>query len=160
MADAIEPSSVQTGSEAAANSSNLPATTQERPTFSGFIAGIINFVTLAAAFVALAGAAAMLKEQLHLLKERMHRDAAFASKVGEMCGAAGVDAYFVGLFVEAATAFMRVAEASGELAGAADQMESDARGVKNAHDTQYRGIYEYRQSRPYKQPKPGFNKVR
>ena len=161
MSDAIEPTSVQSSSEVAASTgSNLPATTQDRPTFSGLIAGIINFVTLAAAFIALAGAALLLKEQLHLLKARMHRDAAFAVKVGELCGAAGVDAYFVGLFVEAAKAFTLVAEASGELAGAADQMESNARGVKDAHDRQYRGIYEYRQSRPYRQPKPGFNRVR
>ncbi|MEV5915857.1 conjugal transfer protein TraB [Streptomyces chartreusis] len=162
---AIEPTSVQTGAEAA-TSSNVPATSgdtrpaPQRPTFGGLIAGIINFISLAAAFIALAAAAALLKEQLHLLKARCHADAAFARRVGELCHAAGADAYFLALFLETGTAFERTAEASGELANAADQMEADANGVQDAHDTQYRGIYEVRQASPYAQPKPGFNRVR
>ncbi|MCI3279109.1 conjugal transfer protein TraB [Streptomyces cylindrosporus] len=163
MSDAIEPTNVQSGSEVAANSgSNLPATTDNapKPTFGGLINGIINFLTLTARFVALAAAALLLKEQLHLLKARMRSDAAFARKVAELCGQAGVDAYFLGLFFETANAFDRVAEASGELANAADQMEADARGVHAAHEAEYRGIYEAVQASPYRQPKPGFNKVR
>jgi len=159
---AIEPTSVQTGSEAATASGSVPATTSDapRPTFGGLINGIINFLTLTARFVALAAAAALLKEQLHLLKAHMHRDAAFARKVAELCGQAGVDAYFLGLFFETANAFDRVATASGETANAADQMEADARGVHDAHETEYRGIYEAVQASPYAQPKPGFNRVR
>lgn len=160
---AIEPTSVQTGSEVAATTGdNLPAAADSapRPTFGGLINGIINFLTLTARFVALAAAAALLKEQLHLLKARMRRDAAFARKVAELCGQAGVDAYFLSLFFETANAFDRVAAASGELANAADQMEADARGVQAAHETEYRGIYEAVQASPYRQPKPGFNRVR
>jgi hypothetical protein len=158
---------VQTGAEASAADSssdgNLPATAadhQPKATFGGFISGIINFLTLSARFLALAAAAMWLKENLHLLKQRMHNDAAFARKVGEMCGAARADAYFVGLFLETATAFERVAEASGELARAADDMEINARGVGEAHEIEYRGVYEVRQASPYEQPTPGFNKVR
>ena len=163
MSDAIEPTNVQTGSEAAAAAgSNLPAPVSDapRPTFGGLIFGIINFLTLTARFVALTAAALLLKEQLHLLKARMHRDAAFARKVGELCGQAGADDYFVALYLEASQAFDRTAEASGEVAGAADQMEADARGVQDAHDAEYGGIYEAVQASPYAQPKPGFNRVR
>jgi len=162
VSDAIEPTNVQTGAEAATGGS-LPvpaADSQPKQTFGGFIFGIINFLTLSARFLALAAAAMWLKENLHLLKQRMHNDAAFARRVGEMCGAAGADAYFVALFLETAAAFERVAEASGELASAADDMEANARNVGDAHETEYRGIYEVRQASPYAQPKPGFNKVR
>jgi hypothetical protein len=164
---AIEPTSVQTGAEAAAaTGDSLPATTsdgaptEQRQSFGQLIFGIINFVALAACFAALAAASALLKERLHLLKAQMHRDAAFARKVGELCGTAGADAYFVALYFETAAAFERVAEASGELANAADQMEMNAQFVKDAHETEYRGIYEVAQASPYAQPKPGFNRVR
>lgn len=161
---AIEPTTVQTGAEVAAAGSNLPATTSNnapaQQSFGGLISGVLNFIFLAGCFIALAAAAMWLKEKLHLLKERMHRDAAFARKVAELCGAARVDNYFLSLFFEAGNAFERVAQASGELADAADQMEMNARFVKDAHDTQYRGIYEVRQASPYEQPTPGFNRVR
>jgi hypothetical protein len=161
---AIEPTSVQTGAEAAQGGSQPPATTGDntpaRPTFGGLISGIINFVFLAGCFIALAAAAMWLKEKLHLLKERMRQDAALARRVAELCGQAGVDPYFLALFIETSQAFDRVADASGELADAADQMEMNARFVKDAHDTEYRGIYEATNASPYAQPKPGFNAVR
>ncbi|WP_051887978.1 hypothetical protein [Streptomyces seoulensis] len=131
-----------------------------RKTFGGLLFGILNFVTLTARFMALATAAMWLKENLHLLKDRMHRDAEQARRISEMCGQAGVDPYFQGLAIEASQALDRVAEASGELAGAADGMEANARAVGDAHETEYRGIYEVRQASPYAQPKPGFNTVR
>lgn len=170
MSNAIEPTSVQTGSETAAteSASNHPAPTgpdnppapRQKKTFGGLLAGIINFVTLSARFMALATAAMWLKENLHHLKQRMHDDAALSRRVGEMSGHAGADDYFVGLFVEASKEFDLVAEASGELANAADGMEANARAVNDAHETEYRGIYEVRQASPYAQPKPGFNRVR
>lgn len=158
---AIEPTHVQTGAEAAAadaDSGNVPAATGP-PTFGGLINGIINFISLAARFIALAAAAVLLKEALHLLKARMHRDARFARRVAEMCGQAGVDGYFVALFLETAQAFERVAAASGELADAADQMQMNAQFVKDAHDTEYGGVYEAVNASPYAQPKAGFNAV-
>ena len=172
MSDAIEPTNVQTGAEAAAadggsnlpaptKDGNLPATGSDRPaTFGGMLFGIINFITLTARFMALAAAAMWLKENLHILKTRMHKDAEQARKVAELCGQAHVDNYFVALFLEVSQAFDRVAEASGELCDAADGMETNARAISDAHETEYRGIYEVRQSSPYEQPTPGFNKVR
>lgn len=164
MSDAIEPTSVQTGAEAATHEeANLPApATDNKPkqTFSSLVFGVLNFLTLSARFMALATAAMWLKDNLHLLKTRMDNDAAFARKVGEMCGDAGADAYFVALFLETSQAFDCVAEASGELTQAADGMEANANAVNDAHETEYRGIYEVRQASPYAQPKPAFNRVR
>jgi len=169
----VEPTSVQTGSEpAAAEGSNLPATTSdnspvpaagrdtERPTWAGAIFGILNFITLAARIAALATAAVLLKEQLHLLKARMHHDAQRARTLSGHLHQAGADTRFQAQALEVAAAFERVADASGELAAAADQMEANAQFVKDAHQTEYGGIYEVRQASPYAQPKPGFNKVR
>jgi hypothetical protein len=157
--NAIEPASVQTGSETATTSSGLAAAAPKQ-TFGGLLFGMLNFVTLSARFMALATAAMWLKENLHLLKQRMHDDADFARRVGELCGQADADDYFVSLFVEAAKDFNLVAEASGELAQAADGMEANARAVNDAHEAEYRGIYEVAQASPYTQPKPGFNAVR
>lgn len=160
---AIEPTSVQTGAEAA--SSNAPVTASaggapERTGWAEAIYGILNFVTLAARVMALAAAAALLKEQLHLLKARMHRDAARARTLSEHLNQAGADTRFQAQAIEVSQAFDRVAEASGEVADAADQMEANARGVRDAHQAQYGGIYEVRKASPYAQPKPGFNRVR
>jgi hypothetical protein len=163
MSSAIEPASGQTESEVAqSDNTPVPASggTADRPTWSGVIAGILNFVTLAARVGALAIAAAMLKEQLHLLKARMHRDAERARRLAEHLHQAGADARFQAQSLEVAGAFERVAEASGELANAADQMEANAQFVKDAHQSEYGGIYEVRQASPYAQPKPGFNRVR
>lgn len=159
--NAIEPTSVQTGAEAAGDNAPVPASgATERPTWSGAIFGILNFVTLTARITALAVAAALLKEQLHLLKARMHRDAARARALAGHLNQAGADTRFQAQSLEVAAAFERVADASGELANAADQMEANANGVRGAHQAEYGGIYEVRQASPYAQPKPGFNRVR
>ena len=144
-----------TSDEAAPGTSN-----PDRHTWSSAIHGILNFVTLTARIMALAAAAALLKEQLHLLKLRMHDDAAHARRLAEHLNQAGVDTRFQAQTLEVAAAFDRVADASGELAGAADQMEANAQGVRDAHQAEYGGIYEVRQASPYEQPKPGFNRVR
>lgn len=159
---AIEPTSVQTAAEADAAQAPVPPTGNEptRPRWGDAIRGILNFATLAARVMALATAAALLKEQLHLLKNRMHHDAARARRLSEHLHQAGADPRFQAQAIEVSKAFDRVAEASGEVANAADQMEANARGVRDAHQTEYRGIYEVRQASPYAQPKPGFNRVR
>lgn len=161
--NAIEPAAVQTGSEVAAGGKTpVPASSRavDRPTWSGAIYGILNFVSLAARITALAVAAALLKEQLHLLKARMHRDAAHAIRLAGHLGQAGADARFQAEALEVAVAFERVAQASGELVNAADQMEANAQFVKDAHQREYGGIYEVRRASPYAQPRPGFNRVR
>ncbi|MFH9426367.1 conjugal transfer protein TraB [Streptomyces sp. NPDC017529] len=161
--DAIEPTSVRTGAEAAGHGAvpavrdeNTPATTG----WTSALHGILNFVSLAARVIALAGAAAFLKEQLHLLKARMHDDADRARRLTGHLGQAHVAPRFQAQALEVAADFDRVAEASGEVANAADQMEADARGVRDAHQTEYGGIYEVAQASEYDQPKPGFNEVR
>lgn len=161
---AIEPTSVQTGAEVAAGEggSTMPATRDSAPaqmSWGGAIGGILNFITLALRVMALAVAAALLKEQLHLLKARMHRDAERARRLSGHLAQAGVDPTFQAQALEVAAAFERVAQASGELADAADQMEMNAQFVKDAHDTEYGGIYEAVNASPYAQPKPGFNEV-
>ncbi|MFF1298160.1 MULTISPECIES: conjugal transfer protein TraB [unclassified Streptomyces] len=163
--NAIQPTSVQTGAEVAANAGggNVPATTSgeaDKPTFGGLIFGILNYLTLAARFIALAAAAVLLKERLYLLRAAARRNAAFARRVGELCGAAGADRYFVALYLETGQSFEVVAECSGALANAADQMEANARFVKDSHQREYGQIFEVAQASPYAQPKPGFNKVR
>lgn len=165
MSDAptvIEPTAVQTGSEVAAQSGDVPATQGDvaPTTWGGAISGILNFITLGLRVMALAIAAALLKEQLHVLKARMHRDAARARRLSEQLAQAGVDPAFQVQALEVAAAFERVAQASGELVGAADQMEANAQFVKDAHDSEYGGIHEAVNASPYRQPKPGFNEVR
>jgi hypothetical protein len=165
--NAIEPTSVQTGAEAAAaDSDNLPAATgnnqPQRMSWGGAISGILNFVTLALRIMALAAAAAILKEQLHLLKARMHHDAQRARRLAEQLAQAGVDARFQAQALEVAAAFDRVADASGEVADAADGMEANANGVCDAHQAEYGGIHETVKALPggVLQPKPAFNAVR
>jgi hypothetical protein len=164
--NAIEPTSVQTGAEAAAaDSDNLPAATgnnqPQRMSWGGAISGILNFVTLALRIMALAAAAAILKEQLHLLKARMHHDAQRARRLAGHLAQAGVDARFQAQALEVAAAFDRVAEASGEVANAADGMEANANGVRDAHQSEYGGIHETVKALPggVKQPKAQFNEV-
>ena len=164
MPEAIEPTSVQTSSEVATQD-GAPAgppvpVNKPKSKWMAAISGVLNFVTLGARIVALTTAAALLKESLHLLKHRMHKDAAKARKVSEMCGAAGVDPRFQGQIIEVSQAFDRVADASGDVADAADQMEANAQAVKDAHQAEYGGIYEAVNANPYTQPVPGFNAVR
>lgn len=153
----IEPTNVQTGSEVAATvTENAPA---PRMGWGAAIGGVINFITTGAKVMALAVAAALLKERMHLLKARMHRDAAFAHRVAEMCSQAGVDGRFVARYHEVGTYFVGVAECADGVTAAADTMEARARGVVDAHDRENRGVYEAVQASPYRQPKPGFNRV-
>lgn len=156
----IEPTSVQTSAEVqAATGTNLPATQEQAPekwSWGGAIGGILNFLSLGLRILALAAAAAILKEQLNLLQRLMRKDAERARRLAEQLAPAGVDGRFQAQAHEVAAAFERVADASGEVAQAADQMEADAQGVKDAHDTEYGGIYEAVNASPYEQPKPGF----
>jgi hypothetical protein len=173
----IQPSAVQIGTDVAIQLSSgrriliqtdpgadlpVPASggTAARTGWGEAIFGILNFVTVALRVMALAAAAALLKEQLHLLKARMHRDAQRARTLAGHLHQAGADGRFQAQAIEVSQAFDRVAEASGEVANAADQMEAHARGVRDAHQAEYGGIYEVRQASPYAQPKPGFNRVR
>jgi hypothetical protein len=162
----IEPTSVQTGAEVAAqNDAPMPATQDPAPAkmnWGSAISGILNFITLGLRVMALAIAATLLKEQLHLLKRRMKRDAVRARRLSEQLAQAGAGPRHQARALEVARAFERVAEASGEVARAADQMEANAVAVRDAHDSEYGGIHETVQALPAGdvQPRPGFNEVR
>lgn len=164
MSDAIEPTSVQTGAEVAANTSaNPPAVQEQAPdtwTWKGALGGILNFITLALRVMALAAAAALLKEQLHLLKRRMEKDAQRSITLSGHLAQAGADVRFQGDAIQLAGDFGVVAGSAEIVADAADRMEASAIGVRDAHDREYGGIHEVVVVMPYAQPKPGFNKVR
>ncbi|MEU6990358.1 conjugal transfer protein TraB [Streptomyces sp. NPDC046465] len=161
-AQAIEPTAVQTGAEAAATASAPPATVDAPAApsrWSGLIHGIINFVTLTARITALVTAAILLKEGMHRLERRMNRNAATARRLAEYFSQAGVDPYHQGLALEASKAFNAAADDAAGVTEAADSMQARAQAVDDAHKTEYGGFYELSKSSRYNQPKPGFNKV-
>jgi hypothetical protein len=122
----------------------------ERPSFLG-LAGRIAWLT---------ASALALKEGLWVLRRRMEKDADDAERLSEMCAVAEVEPRFTALIHEAGGALRQVAEASGDLAGAADEMETNARGFKDAHETEYRGVYEAVQASGVRQAKPGFYRTK
>ncbi|MDN3262906.1 conjugal transfer protein TraB [Streptomyces sp. CSDS2] len=122
--------------------------------------GRLSFLTLAARLTTLTAQALALKEGLYVLKHRMEKDAKDADRIAEMCAEAEVEPRFTSLITEAATALRKVAEAAAGLAAAADQMESNARAFRNAHDSEYRGVYEAVRTSGVRQAKPGFYRKR
>ncbi|WP_244967051.1 conjugal transfer protein TraB [Streptomyces cacaoi] len=120
-----------------------------------------SFTLLAVRVLTLTSAAHDLKEELWGLKNRMETDASDADRLAEQCTAAEVEPRFISLMQDAATSLRNVADASADVAGAADQMESNARSFGDAHESEYRGVYEAVQARPdVRQPKPGFCRTR
>ncbi|MFI9206408.1 conjugal transfer protein TraB [Streptomyces sp. NPDC053048] len=120
----------------------------------------LSFMTLAAKVTTLTASALALKERLHLLQRRMEKDAADADRIAEMCAEAEVEPRFTALIHEAAKALRNIAKASGSLAGAADAMAAHAQGFDEAHEREYRGIYERVQASDVQQAKPGFYRKR
>ncbi|MEU1312585.1 conjugal transfer protein TraB [Streptomyces cinnamoneus] len=120
----------------------------------------LGFLSLGAAVTLLAARALLLKEKIWALQAHFRRNADKASNMSEMCDAAEVDPRFTALIMEGSTSLREVAEASGDLVNAADEMQTDAQGFKNAHEDEYGGIYEVTQVMGVQQPKPGFNEVR
>ena len=128
---------------------NLP-TRGERP----------SFTRLAGRTAALTASALALKEGLWSLQRRMERDADQADKLAELCVAAEVEPRFAGQIHEAADALRKVAQASVELAQAADQVETSSQDLHDAHQREYRGVYEAVQASGVRQAKPGFYRTR
>jgi hypothetical protein len=77
-----------------------------------------------------------------------------------MCDAAEVEPRYTGLIMDGSVSLRKVADASGELANAADVMQTDAQGFNDAHQGEYGGIYETVQRMGVQQPKSGFNEVK
>ncbi|WP_414170910.1 conjugal transfer protein TraB (plasmid) [Streptoverticillium reticulum] len=120
----------------------------------------LGFLALGARVTALTAQALLLKEKVWALQRRMNSNADKASHMSEMCDAAEVDPQHTALILEGSAALRRVADASGDLANAADVMQTDAQGFNDAHQGEYGGIHEVSQSSRFKQPKPGFNEVK
>lgn len=120
----------------------------------------LGFLSLGAAVTLLVAQTLRLKEKIWALQALFRRNADKASNMSEMCDAAEVEPRFTALIMEGSTSLREVAEASGELVDAADAMQTDAQGFKDAHEGEYGGIYEVTQSMGVQQPKPGFNEVR
>ncbi|MGW1037546.1 conjugal transfer protein TraB [Streptomyces antibioticus] len=120
----------------------------------------LGFLSLGMAVTMLAARALLLKEKIWALQALFRRNADKASNMSEMCDAAEVEPRFTALIMEGATSLREVAEASGDLVNAADAMQTDAQGFKDAHQGEYGGIYETVQSMGVQQPKPGFNEVK
>ncbi|ORT54672.1 hypothetical protein BKD26_34605 [Streptomyces sp. CB03238] len=120
----------------------------------------LGFLSLGLAVTTLAARALWLKEKIWVLQALFRRNAEKASNMSEMCDAAEVEPQFTALIMEGSTSLREVAEASGDLASAADEMQMDAQGFASAHQGEYGGIYETVQSMGVQQPKPGFNEVK
>ncbi|CAL9617886.1 hypothetical protein SUDANB58_05765 (plasmid) [Streptomyces sp. enrichment culture] len=122
--------------------------------------GTPSFTRLAARTAALAASALALKEGLWSLQRRMERDADHADMLADLCTAAEVEPRFTGLITEAGAALRAVAQASAEVARTADQVQHDARGLHDAHQSEYRGVYEAVNASGVRQAKPGFYRTR
>ncbi|TLQ39025.1 conjugal transfer protein TraB [Streptomyces marianii] len=120
----------------------------------------LGFLALSVRVTALTAQAMLLKEKVWALQRRMDSNADKASNMSEMCDAAEVEPQFTALILDGSVALRKVADASGELANAADVMQTDAQGFNDAHQGEYGGIYEATQTMGVKQPKPGFNEVK
>ncbi|MFE4056667.1 conjugal transfer protein TraB [Streptomyces sp. NPDC059096] len=118
--------------------------------------GRLGFLSLAGKMATLAAAALALKEGLWVLKRRMEEDADDADELAEMCVEAEVEPRFTALINDAGTALRDVAKAAAAVAGAADEMETNARGFVDAHQSEYRGVYEAVRASGVQQAKAGF----
>ncbi|MFC8408615.1 conjugal transfer protein TraB [Streptomyces griseoincarnatus] len=122
--------------------------------------GSPSFTRLAARTAALTASALALKEGLWSLQRRMRHDADQADHLADLCVAAEVEPRFTGLINEAAEALRAVAEASGDLARTADQVQHDSQDLHDAHQQEYRGVYEAVNASGVRQAKPGFYRTR
>ncbi|MEV6080986.1 conjugal transfer protein TraB [Streptomyces sp. NPDC052069] len=119
-----------------------------------------TFLRLAARVTILAASALSLTEGLHRLKRQMEHDAKEAETRADQCDQAEVEPRFTGLIREAADALRDVAKASGELANRTDVLAMAAEDLADAHDREYRGVYEAVRSSSVQQAKPGFYRTR
>ncbi|MFH8410450.1 conjugal transfer protein TraB [Streptomyces sp. NPDC018019] len=120
----------------------------------------LGFFTLMTEVAKLTSQALLLKEKVWAWQRRMEKDADAASHMSEMCDAAEVEPQYTARILDGAAALRRVADASGELAQKADDMQHDAQALGDAHQNEYGGINEVVQVMGVQQPKPGFNEVK
>ncbi|GAB2966144.1 conjugal transfer protein TraB [Streptomyces heilongjiangensis] len=128
----------------------LPMGSHDEPTFLGLVARTTALTTAALA----------LKEGMWALRRRMESDARHADLMGDQCVAAEVEPKFTNLIHEAGSELRAVAEASGALANASDVVQTAAQSLHDAHQAEYRGVYEAVNSSGVQQAKPGFYRTR
>lgn len=119
-----------------------------------------SFTALASRVVALSTAALRLKHGMAQLQAHMQTNSALAQRTAEMCEQAEVEPRFTSLIQEVATEFTAVATASGGVASAADVAATRAAGFRNAHQSEYGGIYDAVRTSGARQAVPGFYRVR
>ncbi|MFC9954871.1 conjugal transfer protein TraB [Streptomyces prasinus] len=122
--------------------------------------GTPAFTRLAARMTALTAAALALKEGLWTLKREMERNSDRHNQLADMCGLAEVEPRFTGLISQSATALFAVAQASADVATTADQVQHGAQDLHDAHQAEYRGVYEAVNASGVRQAKPGFYRTR
>lgn len=122
----------------------------------------VSFGGLAWRLATLTIAALALKTELSTLRTRMNQDADEVSRLADLCVEAEVSPQHTEHMLQAALALRAVAEASADVEASADDMASHARATADAHETEYRGIYEVataNAARGIRQPKPGFTRT-
>lgn len=137
--------------------SDLVPSTDNLPARRG---GTPTFTALAGRTAALTAAALALKEGLWALQRRMRHDAEQAGLLADLCTAAEVEPRFTALIQEGGSALRAVADASLDLARTADQVQHDSQGLHDAHQQEYRGVYEAVNASGVQQARPGFYRTR
>lgn len=120
----------------------------------------VNFASLTKRVTALTRSASRMKEQMHVLIAETERNAARARSLAEMCDAAEVEPQYTALIREASTALYRVAESARGVTETADRTELHSQQLGDAHESEYRGVFEAVRASRVRQPKAGFNATR
>lgn len=108
----------------------------------------------------LAADAEQLQEKAALLARAMGENADLARITAEQTAQAQAAPRHVAQVQEVASALVAAAAGAKALASRADSMAAQARAVKEAHNAEYRGIYEAVQASGIPMAKPGFYRLR
>ncbi|GAA4658834.1 hypothetical protein GCM10023347_07700 [Streptomyces chumphonensis] len=119
----------------------------------------LSFLTLAARFTRLAAGALRLSEAVAAGQRRAARNAEASHQLADLMAQAEVDPRHVAAMREIASQQQVTAEATGDMAGAATDLASDADAADSAHRAEYQDLYDEGQAMAAKgitQPKPGW----
>lgn len=115
-----------------------------------------GFEVLAGRLASLTTSALALKTGLALLRARIADDADRVARDAELCAEAEVEPQHTEHVHQAAQLWREVASASAEVEACADDLAAHARGTQQAHESEYRGIYEAVRASGARQARPGF----
>lgn len=115
-----------------------------------------SFTVLAVRLASLTTSALALKANLGLLRMRIVADADRVAREAELCAEAEVEPQYVTQMTQAAQLWREVAKASADVEATADDMAAHARATEQAHEGEYRGIYEAVKAGGARQARPGF----